>query len=178
LVIYGVGASVAAMNASAMPFLFVFLGIGFGVVVSNGVGIGIARIGPDHQFKLIASIWIKNLYWLHMPWLSIAAFTIVGTILAIFLRIMPSGAEDILFIIVLIEMVLWGLVSLLSLVKWFTNYDEQRRSLGIVNDNPVSPLHMIFALLVWLGCVMVGFFGGTLGAFFMAFASGVGSGDF
>jgi hypothetical protein len=173
LVIYGVGASVAAVNASAIPFLVVFLGVGFGVVVSNAAGIGIARMGPEHQFKLMAAIWVKNLYWLHMPWLSIAAFTIVGTMLAVLLRIFPSGAEDVLFFIVLVELVAWGLVSILTLIKWFIVYGEQRGSLGIKDDNPVAQLHCMLAILVWLGCVCIGFFGGLLGTLFMTFSAGI-----
>jgi hypothetical protein len=178
LFIYGVGATVGAMGGSPAPFLFVLFGIGFGVFMSNAVGIGICKLGPEHQFKLIASVWVKKLYWLHMPWLSIAAFTIIGAIIAVLLRILPAGTEDWLFVIVMIELVAWGLVSILALIKWFIVYGEQRREFGIKDDNPVPAFHIIFAIMIWIGCIGVGFFGGMLGALFMAFASGVNPGDF
>jgi hypothetical protein len=173
LFIYAVGATVGTMVGSPAPFIFVFFGIGFGVLISNVVGIGISKLGPDHQFKLISSVWVKKHYWLHVPWLSIAAFTIVGTILAIIARISPFNIDDVLFTIVATELVLWGLVSILALIKWFIVYAEQREELGITDDNPVAPLHVIFAILIWLGCVCVGFFGGLLGTFFMSYAAGL-----
>ncbi len=178
LFVYGVGATIGAMGGSALPFLFVLFGIGSGVFVSNAVGVGICKLGPEHQFKLIASVWVKKLYWLHMPWLSIAAFTIVGTMLAIVLRIIPVHTEDWLFVIVLIELSLWGLCCMFALINWFIVYSDQRKELGIKDDKPVAPLHMIFAIIIWLGCVGVGFFGGILGALFMGFASGINPSEF
>lgn len=143
------------------------------MLTSTGVGIWICKLGPQHQFRLTASTWVRCLPWLHLPWLSIAAFTLVGSFLAIFVRLLPRDGENILFAVVLIELILWAIVCLVGLITWFIKYGECRTKLSVVNGSTVRWLHSMFAILIWVGSVGVGFFGGILGAFFMAEITGL-----
>ncbi|MGJ8635478.1 MAG: hypothetical protein ACSHX5_01345 [Phycisphaerales bacterium] len=173
LIFFALGAGVAAQGDGFYAPAFVFFGIGGGVVASNGLGIWICKLGPEHQFRLIASIWIKRLPWLHLPWLSIAGFTLVGSVLAILTRLLPGNRENILSVIVLVELIIWAIVCLAGLIGWFVKYGESRSVLSIVNDSTVRSMHSIFAIMIWTGSVCVGFFGGILGAFFMAEVAGL-----
>jgi hypothetical protein len=178
LFIYAVGATVAVMGNSAMPFIFVLFVMGFGVFLANAIGVGIAKLGPEHQFKLVSTVWIKKHYWLHIPWLSIAVFTVFGVIIAVLTRIMPVDVVDFLYATVSIELVLWGLASILGLIKWFIVYAEQRQELGIRSDGAVAPLHRLLAIVVWLASVGIGFIGGVIGTFFMSYVSGFSDSGF
>ncbi len=178
LFIYGVGATVGVMGSSPAPFIFVLFVMGFGVFLANAIGVGIAKLGPEHQYELISSVWVKKHYWLHVPWLSIAVFTVLGVIIAVLARIMPVDVEGLLYATVSIELVLWGLASILGLIKWFIDYADERQEMGIRSDGAVAPLHRLLAIMVWLASVGIGFVGGVIGTFFMGYVSGVDGAGF
>lgn len=174
LLMNAIGAGIAAMGDSFFAPLFVMLGIGFGVVMSLGVGIWICKLGPDHQFRLHAHCWIRPLWYLHAPWLSIAVFTTAGSINAIVFRFFDETmASSVLMISILLCFVGWAIVSLTGLVMFFSKYADLRTKLSIENAKVVVSLHVCYALLIWLGSVIVGFFGGMLGAIFMGIVFGV-----
>lgn len=174
-----IGAGVAANGDPFGAPLFVMLGIGFGVAMSLGIGLLACKLGPDHQFKLHAHCWLKAHWMLHAPWLSIAAFTIVGSVLALISRLFSEAAADsIMMVTVVISLICWAIVSLGGLIMFFSSYAERRSQLGVEGANTVVTIHVLYALLVWLGSVFVGFLGGILGTFFMVSIADIWMGDF
>lgn len=168
LLVYGVGAYVASGLESPWIFMVVIFGIGFGVVASSSVGIGLCKIGPAHQFKLHAHVWSKMLWWLHGPWLLIGGFTLLGSVLALIFRwTSPDIGEVLIPIIVMIELFCWAVLSLTAIIVWIGNYSTAREELGLVDAGTVVRLHTLWALMIWFGSGVVGFFGGMLGAVFM-----------
>ncbi len=169
LLVYAIGAEVAAGEYSGIPFAYTFFGIGFGVVMSNGLGIWLCKLGPDHQFRLHSYCWVRNLWWLHAPWLTIAAFTVFGTVLALAFRLIHQESGEVeIPIVVLIELCVWFGFSIAALVIWLTKYAEQRTEHGIMSAQTVVRFHIVYAISIWFGSGVVGFFGGVLGAMYMA----------
>jgi hypothetical protein len=167
LTVNAVGA-LGASDGSWVSLLFAFFGIGFGVAASLGLGIWICKLGPPHQFKLHADLWMKQLWWIHAPWLMIAPMTIVGSVIAIVFRFIDPGfGETVLTGVVLIELILWGVLSFACSVIWLDKYATGRRINGIIEANTVVRLHVLYAIAIWIGSTILGFFGGMLGSFFM-----------
>ena len=168
--VFAIGAQVASGGEeSPWSFLAVILGIGFGVIASSSIGIWICKLGPTHQFKLHAHAWSKTLWWLHGPWLLIGGFTFLGSVLALIFRwTAPDIGEVIVVpIVIMIELFFWAVLSLTAIIVWIGNYSTTRTELGLVDAGVVVRLHTLWALMVWFGSGVVGFFGGMLGAIFM-----------
>ena len=163
--------SIGALGASEGSWeslFFVFFGIGSGVIVSLGVGIWMCKLGPSHQFKLHADLWTKKLWYLHAPWLMIAPLTILGSVIAFIFRFIdPIFGESVMIVVILIELVLWAVLSIASGITWLDKCSTGRRIYGLVETPRVVRIHLFWGVLVWLGSAIVGFFGGVLGSFFM-----------
>ena len=179
LLTYAIGAFIAAGGNDPSIFTLGILGLGFGIIASMGIGMALCRLGPSHQFKLHADIWTKNLWWLHAPWLLIAPLTIIGSLIALLFRVIdPLTGELVMVAVVLIELLAWAVLSLGAGLTWLSKYDGAREQLSIAEAKSVVSFHVIYAILIWLGSGVVGFFGGMLGTIFMVELLGINSLDF
>jgi len=173
LLTYAFGAFFASRASAPGTFLIVLLGIGFGVVTSFGLGVWTCKLGPSHQFKLHAHAWVENLWWPHAPWLLIAPLTIIGSAIALATRLInPETSEGVMIAVISIEFLAWVLLSLAAGVIWIDKYAQSRNAYAIHNANTIITTHVLFAIAIWLGSGVIGFFGGLLGSLFIIFIGG------
>jgi|GEM_PF-4134512 len=132
-----------------------------------------SRFAPEHQRTLLWITWLKTLPIIHMPWLSIAGFTGVGTLLSVILSFLMKTPTDSygtdmqsLFVMgfILVSFGIWtiGMVALIFLMC--ARIRELSNDYQLYKCQPGLGMIWALAFLTWITACLAGFLGGFLGA--------------
>lgn len=143
----------------------VFLMLIIGISVTMGVGAAAARfLAPPHTKRLHADLWVRHLWILHLPWISIAFFTMFGGGAAVLVQMLaPDLLDPALFLVVGFSFLAWIAITIGSLMSWFAHAGTRRAELALNETPSLTVTHVLWAVITWLGCAFVGFFGGIAG---------------
>tara|TARA_R110002072_G_scaffold42064_21_gene119112 strand:- start:434135 stop:434665 length:531 start_codon:yes stop_codon:yes gene_type:complete len=131
-----------------------------------------ARFGPVHHRRVNWLLWLRVLPTIHLSWLSIGGFTILGCVLALVGRLVVvvagvgtdgGGLSFLLEAYVLIAFVFWVIGSLALFPVWATKLAEEIGEYGVHGVQPAVGFTWLIATVTWLAGCIVGFAGGLLG---------------
>ncbi len=143
---------------------------------SIGLGWIVSRLAPVFQRRLLWLGWLEALPLMHMSWLSISGFTIIGSVLAMGVRLFSGsdwndhgvvGASVVLVVYVLFAFIVWGLGSIAMLFAWPVKLSEYLSEHEVIKFQPGIGGMWLTGLLVYFMACIVGFLGGYLGASFI-----------
>jgi len=139
-------------------------GLGFGLLGSAGVGIALVRLAPRSTRTLHAVLWCRTLWMLHLPWLLIPALTALGLAFAIVGGFIHEDAPlGVVYIGSMVALVVWLVLSVVALILWIGSITDQTRTLALHETPTLTTLRILWGLVVWAGCLFVGFLGGITG---------------
>jgi len=147
-----------------------YIPIVLGVLIWGGLGFGwlATRLVPEHQRRLVWIVWLRVYPIVHISWLSIGGFTVIGVVLALLGRMIAGadtgGLELVVSVDVLISFLAWAIGSFMLLGIWWVKLkgvvEEEYNLVGC----KLGGIALWWgALLLWLFGCGVGFFGGILG---------------
>jgi len=176
LALYVIGGLLALFVVDPqMPWDVVFgmvVGLVGLVVGSIFAGWIAARFGPVHHRRVIWLLWLRVLPTIHLSWLSIGGFTVIGGVLALLGRLILGSAESVgnggffeivLATYVLFSFLMWAIGSLAVFPIWATRLVVQNGEYGVQGVQPAVGLVGLAATLTWLVGCLFGFAGGVMG---------------
>ena len=158
LVVYSGAAGVFGRSIGVGAMALLTLGIAaLGSIALGGVP---SQAAPDWERQLVRMVWVRRVWLLHAPWLSIA----FGACVALFAGVMESrsggGGLGVLMVGVL-GLPIWALGTLIAFGIWGYRWTQDLRDIG-VRSRRVMWLGWAMASAVIVGAAGVGFVGGLL----------------
>lgn len=143
---------------------------------SIGLGWMVSRLAPVFQRRLLWLGWLEALPLMHMSWLSIAGFTVIGSVIAAGVGLFAepdssgegiSGMNLVLVGYVGFAFLVWGLGSMVMLFAWPVKMSQYLAEREVVGFQPGIGGMWLAGVFVYLMACIVGFLGGYLGAGFI-----------
>ena len=143
---------------------------------SIGLGWMVSRLAPAFQRRLLWLGWLEALPLMHMSWLSIAGFTVIGWVIATVVGLFAepdlsgkgiSGMNLVLVGYVGFAFLVWGLGSIVMLFSWPVKMSQYLAEREVVGFQPGIGGMWLAGVFVYLMACIVGFLGGYLGAGFI-----------
>ena len=160
ILVAAIGAAVLT-NGGWFALVVVTGALGVGLLGSAGVGVALVRFAPGPTRRLHAVLWCRTLWILHAPWLLIPALAALGVAVTLVVGLIdPDAAMGVVSIGSMVVFVLWLVLSVIALILWVGSITDQTRTLALHESPTLTTLRVLWGLVVWGGCLAVGFLGG------------------
>lgn len=138
---------------------FVLAALSAGSVAAGGLG---AMLTQDRH--LFATVWLRSLWWLHLPWLVIPACTVLVTLIGLFAKVLGGDAAATAAVLIasMFGLVCWIALVLLSFGNWASRWGADIRRFDLKPGRAVA-LATVLGIAVLVGAAGVGFVGGVVG---------------
>ena len=151
----------------------------FGSVVAGWMA---ACFASGHHRRVLWLIWLRALPTIHLSWLSIGGFTVLGGVLALAGRLVagPAGVgKDLSWLDLALEIyvgfafAVWAIVSLGAFPVWATKLSQECGAFGLRGEQPAVGFTWLLATATWLAGGLFGLVGGAMGALMIFTIGGI-----